>query len=62
MKYSMRKIERKLSQEQSLKILHESEYGILSTVDGCQQPYGIPINFAFIMITFIFIAHLKGIN
>jgi hypothetical protein len=43
--YKMRKIERQMEQEDSLSLLHNGLYGVLSTVDNNGQPYGVPLNY-----------------
>lgn len=42
----MRRKDRALDQEEALKILIKGEYGILATVDGGGQPYGVPLSYA----------------
>lgn len=42
----MRRADRMLSQEEALKILSEGEYGLLATVNGDGQPYGVPMAYA----------------
>ncbi len=41
----MRRSDRLLSRETALKILEKGEYGILATVDGDGQPYGVPLSY-----------------
>lgn len=41
----MRRMDRLLSEEETLEILNKGEYGILATVDGDGQPYGVPISY-----------------
>lgn len=43
----MRRKDRELSKEESIKILNKCEYGILSTIGEDGYPYGIPLNYAF---------------
>ena len=43
----MRRKDRALGMEETIEILNKSEYGILSTVDENNVPYGVPINFAY---------------
>lgn len=44
---SIRRADRKTDHEEAVKLLNESEYGVLSTVDKSGQPYGIPLNFVY---------------
>ena len=41
----MRRKDRRLSHEESQGILERGEYGILATVDGEGQPYGLPLSY-----------------
>lgn len=41
----MRRTDRMLSNKEAMDVLREGEYGILSTVDGEGQPYGVPVNY-----------------
>jgi nitroimidazol reductase NimA-like FMN-containing flavoprotein (pyridoxamine 5'-phosphate oxidase superfamily) len=41
----MRRVDRSISQEEAVETLKSGEYGVLSTVDGEGQPYGIPVSF-----------------
>lgn len=41
----MRRTDRLLNQEETLKILEEGEYGILATVGAAGQPYGVPLSY-----------------
>lgn len=43
----MRRTDRLMSEEDTLRVLKEGEYGILSTVDEDLQPYGVPISYVF---------------
>jgi len=42
----MRRSDKALSTDATVRILHEGEYGVLSTVDGDGQPYGVPLNYS----------------
>lgn len=44
MSRSMRRYEHKLAKEESWEVLQKEEYGILSSVSGNGQPYGVPLN------------------
>ena len=41
----MRRQDKALNPKEALRILHEGEYGILSTVGADGQPYGVPLNY-----------------
>lgn len=41
----MRRQDRLISQEEALEVLKKGEYGILATVDGAGQPYGVPVSY-----------------
>jgi len=46
----MRKIRRKdkeISNDEALDLLVDGEYGVLSTMGGDGQPYGVPLNYAY---------------
>ncbi|MBF0200487.1 MAG: pyridoxamine 5'-phosphate oxidase family protein [Desulfamplus sp.] len=43
--HEMRKNNRALSYKKSIEILKECQYGVLSSVDGDLQPYGVPLNY-----------------
>jgi nitroimidazol reductase NimA-like FMN-containing flavoprotein (pyridoxamine 5'-phosphate oxidase superfamily) len=43
----MRRKDKELQSEAARRILHEGEYGILSTTDLQGQPYGVPLNFVY---------------
>lgn len=44
----MRRKDRQLGIDETIEILNKSEYGVLSTVDQNNIPYGVPINFVYI--------------
>lgn len=44
----MRRTDRLMGEEDTLKVLKEGEYGILATVDEDLQPYGVPISYVYI--------------
>jgi len=48
MSRSMRRYEHKLTEEESWGILQKADYGILSSVSGNGQPYGVPLNHCLI--------------
>ncbi|MGL5693718.1 MAG: pyridoxamine 5'-phosphate oxidase family protein [Peptostreptococcaceae bacterium] len=47
MQKQMRKKDRQLSKEQSMEILQNAEYGILSTI-GESYPYAVPVNYVVV--------------
>lgn len=46
--HNMRRSDRAIEKEEALHILKNGEYGVLSTVDPDNQPYGVPVNFCII--------------
>lgn len=44
----MRRADRKMDDEQVLELLQRGEYGVLSLIDPAGNPYGVPLNFAFV--------------
>lgn len=44
----MRRSDRLMSQEGTLRVLKEGEYGILSTVDAEMHPYGVPLSYVYV--------------
>ena len=44
---TMRRKERQLDLQSVESILKTGDYGVLSTVDGEGQPYGVPVNYVF---------------
>lgn len=43
----MRRIDRKMTDEEALVLLEKGEYGILCTADPEGQPFGTPVNYVF---------------
>lgn len=43
----MRRTDRLMNEEDTLKVLKDGEYGILATVDEDLQPYGVPISYVY---------------
>lgn len=41
----MRRIDRALDKKYALELLHEGEFGVLSTIGEDLQPYGVPLNY-----------------
>lgn len=52
--------EKQMTHEEALKILDNSEVGLLSTVDKEGQPYGTPLNYVFINNSIYFHCALNG--
>ncbi|MFV0425201.1 MAG: pyridoxamine 5'-phosphate oxidase family protein [Bacilli bacterium] len=48
MKHKMIKKNRQLTSEETMKILINGEYGVLSTVSEELQPYGVPLSYAIL--------------
>lgn len=46
--HNIRRSDRAIKKEEAFHILKKCEYGVLSTVDSENQPYGIPVNFCVI--------------
>ena len=44
---SMRKSDREMTKEQSIELLQRGEYGVLSTIDSENNPYGVPLSYAY---------------
>lgn len=44
----MRRIDRKLTEQEVVQILHDNQYGVLSTVSIDGYPYGVPISYVYI--------------
>jgi nitroimidazol reductase NimA-like FMN-containing flavoprotein (pyridoxamine 5'-phosphate oxidase superfamily) len=47
MQQPIRRADRKIDSDEAIELLHNCEYGVLSTVDKHGQPYGIPLNYVF---------------
>ena len=45
---TLRRKDRAISEAEAWELLNTAEYGILSTVSGHGQPYGVPLNFCVI--------------
>ena len=46
MNESMRRSDRHLAEEETLRLFREAEYGVLSVIDENNMPYGVPMSFA----------------
>lgn len=44
----MRRKDRQLSEEQTYALLESGEYGVLSTADAQNDPYGVPLSYALL--------------
>lgn len=42
----MRRADRQLTEEETLRLFREAEYGVLSLIDKSGAPYGVPMSFA----------------
>ncbi len=42
----MRRTDRKLTDEETIRLFREAEYGVLSIADENNMPYGVPLSFA----------------
>ena len=47
MAHPMRRADRAASAEDTMEILHEAQYAVLSLVDPEGHPYGVPLSYAF---------------
>lgn len=56
----MRRSDKALPNAAALSLLRAAEYGVLSTVDGEGQPYGVPLNYALKDNCLYFHCALKG--
>lgn len=56
----MRRSDKVLEKEVAKRILEAGEYGVLSTVDSDGQPYGVPLNYAFLDNHLYFHCALEG--
>ena len=52
--------EQAMSQEETLEVLNNAEYGVLSTISTDNTPYGVPMNFAYRDGAIYFHCGLKG--
>lgn len=46
MEQTMRRADRQLTQQETVRLFEEAEYGVLSLVDEDGLPYGVPMSFA----------------
>ena len=57
---NMRVIKRQMSDEEALKLLRSGEYGVLSTVDTENQPFGTPLSYIYMEGSVYFHCALVG--
>ena len=43
---TMRRTDRQLTDEETIRLFQEAEYGVLSVIDENDMPYGVPMSFA----------------
>jgi len=46
MNETMRRADRQLTNEETIRLFQEAEYGVLSVIDENNMPYGVPMSFA----------------
>jgi hypothetical protein len=56
----MRKVERQMGSEESLLLLKNGLFGVLSTADNNGQPYGVPLNYVLVENYIYFHCALEG--
>jgi len=44
---NIRRKDREITKQEASKLLESAEYGVLSTVDESNQPYGVPLNYVY---------------
>lgn len=47
MERKIRRVDRAIAESEAKDILRNGEYGVLSTVSGDGQPYGVPVNYSY---------------
>lgn len=60
MKKEMRRKEKAMTQEETLEVLENAEYGVLSTISKDNTPYGTPMNFVYLDGAIYFHCALEG--
>ena len=58
----MRRKDRLITNEETLSILKEGEYGVLSTVSSNNDPYGVPLNYCLIGECVYFHCAIEGMK
>ena len=56
----MRRQDRAMAGPESLRLLQDGEYGVLSTVDEYGQPYGVPLNYVYMNDSIYFHCAMVG--
>jgi len=56
----MRRKDKELQADEALRLLQSCEYGVLSTVDGKGQPYGVPLSYVLANGVLYFHCALEG--
>ena len=56
----MRRKDREVTAKEAMRILHEGEYGVLSTVSEKGKPYGVPLSYCLIDDALFFHSALEG--
>jgi len=56
----MRRKDKAMQDGAIIGLLQNGEYGVLSTVDGSEQPYGVPVNYVLINNCIYFHCALEG--
>jgi hypothetical protein len=56
----MRRKDKAMQDGAIIGLLHNGEYGVLSTVDGNEQPYGVPLNYVLMNNCIYFHCALEG--
>lgn len=56
----MRRKDKAMPNSEMIGLLQHSEYGVLSTVDGSGQPYGVPLNYVMMNNCIYFHCALEG--
>lgn len=46
MSETMRRSDRQLTEDETIRLFQEAEYGVLSLIDETNMPYGVPMSFA----------------
>lgn len=56
----MRRTDRQLSTEEAISILHDAEFGVLSTISENGVPYGVPLSYCLIEKHIYFHSAIEG--
>ena len=60
MNNTMRRVDRKLTDEETIRLFQEAEYGVLSVMDENNMPYGVPMSFTLCENAFYFHCSAAG--